>query len=107
MENSSVFDSAEFVPRGSAAVHFPETNTTLRAAGGRAIKEPTFVESFSRTQLSLPNPNLRPERNVSWEVGLDQSFFDNNIRFSFTYFENYFNDFITFVPRTFRHGERK
>jgi vitamin B12 transporter len=101
VENSSVFDSAEFVPRGSAAVHFPETNTTLRAAGGRAIKEPTFVESFSRTQLSLPNPNLRPERNVSWEVGLDQSFFDNNVRFSFTYFENYFNDFITFVPRTF------
>ena len=101
VENSSVFDHAELIPRGSAAVYFPETNTTLRAAGGRAIKEPSFTESFSRTQLSLPNPNLRPEQNVSWEVGLDQYFLDNNIQFSITYFENYFSDFITFVPRTY------
>lgn len=101
VENSSVFAQTEFVPRGSAAVHFPETGTTLRAAGGRAIKEPTFLESFSRSQLTLPNPNLKPEQNVSWEVGLDQYFLDNNVQFSLTYFENYFTDFITFVPRIF------
>ncbi len=101
VENSSVFDQTEFVPRGSAAVHFPKTNTTLRAAGGRAIKEPTFLESFSRSQLSEANPNLRPEKNVSWEVGLDQYFLDNNVQFGITYFENYFTDFITFIPRDY------
>jgi len=101
VENSSVFSQTEFVPRASAAVHFPETDTTLRAAGGRAIKEPTFLESFSRSQLTLPNPNLKPEQNVSWEVGLDQYFLDNNVQFSVTYFENYFTDFITFVSRNF------
>jgi vitamin B12 transporter len=101
VENSSVFEQTEFVPRGSAAVHFPETDTTLRAAGGRAIKEPTFLESYSRSQLSLPNPNLKPEQNVSWEVGLDQYFLDNNVQFSITYFENYFTDFITFVSRNY------
>jgi vitamin B12 transporter len=101
VENSSVFEQTEFVPRGSAAVHFPETDTTIRAAGGRGIKEPTFLESYSRSQLTLPNPNLKPEQNVSWEVGLDQYFLNNNIQFSITYFENYFNDFITFVPRNY------
>jgi len=101
VENSSVFNQTEFVPRGSAAVHFPETDTTIRAAGGRAIKEPTFLETYSRTQLSWPNPNLKPEQNVSWEVGLDQYFLENNVQFSITYFENYFNDFITFVARDF------
>jgi vitamin B12 transporter len=101
VENSSVFDQTEFVPRGSAAVHFPETDTTIRAAGGRAIKEPTFLESYSRSQLSLPNPNLKPEQNVSWEVGVDQYLLNNNVQFSITYFENYFNDLITFVPRDF------
>lgn len=101
VENSSVFEQTEFVPRASAAVHFPETGTTLRAAGGRAIKEPTFLESYSRSQLSLPNPDLKPEQNVSWEVGLDQYFLDDNVQFSITYFENYFTDFITFVSRDF------
>ncbi len=101
VENSSVFNQAEFIPRASAAVRFPKTNTTLRAAGGRAIKEPTFLESFSRSQLSAANPNLKPEQNVSWEVGIDQYFFNNHGQISVTYFENYFNDFITFVPRVF------
>ena len=34
-------------------------------------------------------------------MGLDQYFLDNNVQFSITYFENYFSDFITFVPRNF------
>ncbi|MGQ9688528.1 MAG: TonB-dependent receptor plug domain-containing protein [Desulfobaccales bacterium] len=101
VENSSVFDHSEFIPRASAAFLFPQTNTTIRAAGGRAIKEPTFLQSFSRSQLSQANPNLKPEKNVSWEVGLDQSLFDNQALVSLTYFENYFSDFITFVPRDY------
>jgi hypothetical protein len=94
-------NTAEFIPRASAGVRFPKTNTTLRAAGGRAIKEPTFLESYSRSQLSEANPNLKPEQNVSWEVGVDQSLFNNHGMLSITYFENYFEDFITFVPRVY------
>jgi vitamin B12 transporter len=101
VENSSVFDAPQFIPRGSASVYFPETDTVIRAGGGRAIKEPTFLESFSRSQTSKANPNLRPERNTSWEVGLDQYFFNNHAQVSVTYFENYFTDLITFVPRNF------
>uniref|UniRef100_A0A7C3UX65 TonB-dependent receptor n=1 Tax=Desulfobacca acetoxidans TaxID=60893 RepID=A0A7C3UX65_9BACT len=101
VENSSVFDAPQFIPRGSASLYFPETNTVLRAGGGKAIKEPTFLESFSRSQTSKANPNLKPERNTSWEVGLDQYFFHNNCQISVTYFENYFTDLITFVPRPF------
>jgi vitamin B12 transporter len=101
VENSSVFEHSEFIPRASAGIRFPKTGTTLRAAGGRAIKEPTFLESYSRSQLSEANPNLRPEQNVSWEVGVDQSLFNNHGMLSITYFENYFEDFITFVPRVY------
>jgi len=101
VENSSVFDAPQFIPRGSAAVYFPKTDTVIRAGGGKAIKEPTFLETFSRSQTSEANPNLRPERNTSWEVGMDQYFFNNHAQLSVTYFENYFNDLITFVPRNF------
>jgi vitamin B12 transporter len=101
VENSSVFDAPQFIPRGSASVYFPETDTVIRAGGGKAIKEPTFLESFSRSQTSKANPNLKPERNTSWEVGVDQYFFKNHGQLSITYFENYFTDLITFVPRNF------
>jgi vitamin B12 transporter len=101
VENSSVFNAVQFIPRGSASVYFPETDTVIRAGGGKAIKEPTFLESFSRSQTSKANPNLKPERNTSWEVGVDQYFFKNHGQLSVTYFENYFTDLITFVPRDF------
>lgn len=101
VEDSSVFEQAEFIPRASAGFRFPKLGTTLRAAGGRAIKEPTFLQSYSRSQLSEANPNLKPEQNVSWEVGVDQSLFNNHGMLSLTYFENYFDDFITFVPRVY------
>jgi vitamin B12 transporter len=101
VENSSVFDRPQFIPRGSASLYFPETDTVIRAGGGKAIKEPTFLESFSRSQTSEANPNLRPERSTSWEVGVDQYFFKNKCQLSLTYFESYFTDLITFVPRAF------
>jgi len=99
VENNSVFSKTQFLPRASAAIRFPETDTTIRAAGGRAIKEPTFLESFSQSQLSVANPDLKPEVNVSWEVGIDQFLWDNRVKLTATYFENNFKDFITFVSR--------
>jgi len=101
VEDNSVFDKAEFIPRASAAFRLTETDTTIRAAGGRAIKEPTFLQSFSRSQLSKANPFLKPEVNVAWEVGADQYFWQDRMKLSLTYFENRFSDLITFVPRTF------
>jgi vitamin B12 transporter len=101
VEDNSTFDKVEFIPRASAAFRITETDTTIRAAGGRAIKEPTFLESFSRSQLSEANPNLKPEVNVAWEVGVDQYLWKDKVKFSLTYFENHFSELITFVPRTY------
>jgi vitamin B12 transporter len=99
-DDNSVFAKPEFVPRASASFKILETDTVLRAAGGKAIKEPTFLQSFSRDQLSVANPKLRPEKNVGWEAGADQFLFKNRLKFAMTYFENHFTDFITFVNET-------
>ncbi len=106
LEDNRDFNKLEFAPRASAALRFPETDTTLRAAGGRGIKSPTFEESHGRTLFTIGNPNLRPEENVSWEVGLDQYLFRDRLKLGLTYFENHFTDFITLnnigpYPRTF------
>jgi len=101
VEDNSVFDRVEVTPRASAAFRITETDTTIRAAGGRAIKEPTFLESFSRDQLTKANPKLRPEKNLGWEVGADQFLLQERFKLSISYFENHFTDLITFVPRTY------
>jgi vitamin B12 transporter len=97
LEDNSVFSGAEFTPRASAAFKVKETDTVLRAAGGRSIKEPTFIQTSSQDPSFLGNPNLKPEKNTSWEVGADQYLWKQKVKLGMTYFENHFTDFITFV----------
>jgi vitamin B12 transporter len=98
-----VEDNSEFGlsvnPRGSIAVEIPETGTTLRGAAGTGIKEPTFLENFGGFGV-VGNPDLQPEKSLSWEVGIDQRFWEDRLELGLTYFQNRFDDMITFVSRT-------
>jgi vitamin B12 transporter len=44
------------------------SSTRIRGVVGRAIKEPTFFESFA-SGFARGNPDLRPEISTSWEAG--------------------------------------
>jgi vitamin B12 transporter len=94
LEDNRAFQKLEFCPRASAALRFPETDTTLRAAGGKAVKAPSFTETNSLNPFFLGNPKLMPEKNVSWEVGFDQWLWQNRVQCGLTYFENHFTDLI-------------
>ena len=59
--------------------------TTLRANYGDGFKAPSLYELFS--QYSNPIETLKPETAKGWEVGIDQSLWDNRLRGSLTYFE--------------------
>jgi vitamin B12 transporter len=96
IEDNSAFQKLEFCPRASAAVRIPETNTTIRAAGGKAVKAPSFTETNSLNPYFLGNPSLLPEKNVSWEVGFDQWLWKDRVQFGLTYFENHFTDLIQY-----------
>jgi vitamin B12 transporter len=72
-------------------------DTRARISYGEGIEEPTILESFNTDPCSLGNPNLRPQRSRTVNVGLDQYVADDRIRVSATYFENRFRDLITFV----------
>ena len=73
--------------------------TRLRAAAGRAIKEPTFVENFS-TGFAVGNPDLDPEHSRSWELGVEQVALEERLQVKATYFDQRFVDLIqfTFAP---------
>ena len=72
----------------------------LRAAFGRGIKEPRFLESFSTNPFFLGNPDLEAERSRSWEVGMEQSFADDRVLVNLTWFDNRFENLIQLVTST-------
>jgi len=69
--------------------------TRLRASAGRGIKEPTFFEAFT-DGFARGNPDLEPERSLSWEVGVEQSI-AGVARLEATWFDQSFEDLIQFT----------
>ncbi len=94
-EDNSEFGN-EFVPRGSVAYELSQTGTVLRGAAGKGFKTPTFTENFARG-FATGNPDLKPEKSFSWEVGFDQALWKNKLVFAATYFDQKFDDLITFI----------
>ncbi len=59
-----------------AATYSLPTNTTLRASFGQGYRVPSLPEAFvsvgSPSLMAVPNPDLKPERSRSFEVGINQ-----------------------------------
>ena len=108
VEHNASFGSA-FVPRATAVyvVHPPTAafgETRLKVSAGTGIKEPTLLQSFSVSPFFLGNPNLKPERARSAEVGVEQRFAGDRARVNLTYFSNRFSNVIQLIttnPSTF------
>ncbi len=84
-------------PRASVSwhVHRPAPGSTLgltnlRANFGLGMKEPTLVESYSQSPYFKGNPNLRPEKARSFDVGVEQIFAAGRGTITATYFHNLF-----------------
>ncbi len=80
-----------------AAAAYTVAGTKLRASIGRSFKAPTFFENFG---TGFGNPDLNPERSLSWEVGLEQKLADGRLTLRGAYFDQSFDDLIqfTFAP---------
>ena len=79
------------------AAAYTVAETKLRASVGRSFKAPTFFENFA-TGFVIGNPDLDPERSLSWEVGLEQTLADGRLTLRGTYFDQRFDDLIQFTP---------
>ena len=96
-EDNSEFGN-EFVPRGSVAYELTQTGTVFRGAAGKGFKAATFTEQFAQG-FATGNPDLDPEKSYSWEVGVDQVLWKNQLVLGATYFYQKFDDLITFINR--------
>lgn len=90
--------------RGSLAWQLSE-GTRLRASIGSGHKTPTFTERFGFfPEQFIGNPDLEPERSVSYDVGLDQELLDGAMTLQVSLYaqelEDEINGFV-FDPATF------
>jgi vitamin B12 transporter len=86
-------DSKAFATwRTTAAYRIAETGTTLRASAGTGAKVATLFQRFS----PIGTPDLRPERSIGVDAGIDQSLFDGRLTLSVTAFANRIRNLIVF-----------
>lgn len=68
----------------------------VRAAVGSALKEPTFYENYA-TGYVVGNPDLRPEKSRSWELGAEAQLGRRGSAVSATWFTQRFTDLIQYT----------
>jgi vitamin B12 transporter len=107
LENNNSFGFFA-APRLSLAFHAHQPSagnalglTKIKGNFGLGIKEPTLVESFSQSPFFRGNPDLRPEKSVSFDAGIEQHFGDGSSLLELTYFDNRFRDQVGFVTTDF------
>jgi len=102
-DDNSDFDSA-VSGRLSLAYHFSDT-TIVRANLGTGRKAPTFIERFGFFPGQFTgNPDLKPEKSKSIDLGIDRLLFDNAVELQLSVYyqtlEDEINGFV-FDPDTF------
>ena len=86
---------------GSIAYLLRGTHTKLRAHIGNGYRAPSLFERFGTSFFGgffspLGDPRLRPERSIAFDAGVDQSFENNRVRLSATYFYTRLQEVIGF-----------
>lgn len=62
-----------FNPRGGVKYKASDY-TYLRASAGTGFRPPQASDMMRKTSWGLPNPDLKPEKSVTYDVGVDQAF---------------------------------
>jgi vitamin B12 transporter len=75
-----------------------KTNTTLHSSVATGFSPPSSQDKIFRfnPDPSLPLAPLEPEEGFSWDVGVEQRFWDNKITAGLTYFHNDLSNLIGF-----------
>lgn len=98
VDNHNKFGSAityQFAP----AYIIWETGTKLKATVGSGYKAPSLFNLFDP---AFGNADLKPEKSLGIDAGIEQFFWNDGISFGATYFFNRFDDMFGFDPSTFK-----
>ncbi|ADE14226.1 TonB-dependent receptor [Nitrosococcus halophilus Nc 4] len=90
--------------RVTAALVLDPLGTKLRGSYGTGFRAPSLSELFDDrfntttmdTRFEFNNPDLDPEESESWEIGVEQSLWSDQLVLGAAYFDNEFTDLIQF-----------
>jgi outer membrane receptor protein involved in Fe transport len=100
---------------GSASYFFSRTGTKLRTHVGNGYRAPSLYERFGTffATFLTPNrfvplgaPDLKPERSIGFDAGIDQIIYGNRVKLSAVYFYTKLTDTIGYgtLPQPDRFG---
>jgi len=90
-DNNSDYDNA-LSWRATAAWQPHETGMTLYTSIGESIKNPTFTERFGYFDTFIGNPALQPEEALTWELGVRQTLFSDQLQVEMSWFHSNLNN---------------
>lgn len=93
---NSVFEDATTWNVG-LSYRIPATGLRLHASAGAGIVNPSYYELFADDAYTLGNPDLRPEKNRSFDIGIEAETADGRGRLDVTWFRERLEDEITYV----------
>jgi len=79
--------------RATAGYLHQETGTKIRGSYATGFRAPTINQLYFPV---LGNPNLKPEKSQSMDIGVDQYLLDNRLTLSGGFFWNHYRDLIAF-----------
>ncbi|MFW6159832.1 MAG: TonB-dependent receptor plug domain-containing protein [Acidobacteriota bacterium] len=87
-----------FTFRLAPALILPLTETKARFVLGSGFKSPSLYQLYAPETAwgAVGNIQLRPEKSLSWEAGLEQPFYKERIILGITYFNQEYKDLIQF-----------
>lgn len=92
-DNYNTFDDATTY-RVTGGYNIKETGTRFRGSYASGFKVPTLNDLFFQ---GFGNPNLKPEKSLSMDLGVEQSLFSDRLQLSAGYFWNRFQNLIQFA----------
>lgn len=97
-DNEDFKDSLTY--SASIAYLFPDSGTRLHGSFGKGVTNPTFYEQFGFSPDRFQgNPDLKPEENQGWDIGIQQTFADDRVTVDLAYFnERLKNEIATNYP---------
>lgn len=83
--------------RFAASYTIAGTGTRLKASVGTGFKAPSLYQLYGQLPpYNVGNENLKPEKSLGWDIGVEQSLLAEKLILSLTYFHNDIDDYIDY-----------
>ncbi len=90
---------AETTSRISFSYIIPQTGTRFKGNWGTGFRSPSIYQLYS----SYGDPDLKAEKSESYDIGLEQSLFEDRVSFGVSYFHNDFRNLIDYSFASFKY----